>query len=64
VFGDFWKTLLLGENKFYECKVSWNRIVKGIEILIFKDFCIVYECVKFIVGKWCGMIVIHKKVKR
>jgi hypothetical protein len=42
----FWgllETLSFGENKLYECKVSWNRIVKGIESLIFKDFCIIYE---------------------
>jgi hypothetical protein len=35
------------ENKLlYKCKVSWNIIVKGIEILIFKGFGIVYDCVK------------------
>jgi hypothetical protein len=61
VFGDFLQTLSLGENKLYECKVLWNRIVKGIEILIFKDFCTIYESVKSMVGEWCGIIVIHKK---
>jgi hypothetical protein len=25
----------------YECKVSWNRIMKGIEILILKGFGVV-----------------------
>jgi hypothetical protein len=32
----------------YECKVSWNRIVKGIEILVLKGFGVVY--VYFMVG--------------
>jgi hypothetical protein len=35
----------LDENKFlYECKVLWNRIVKGVEILVLKSFGIVYVC--------------------
>ncbi len=55
------ETLSLGENKLYECKVSLNIIVKRIEILVFKFFCIVYECVKSMVGEWCGQIVIHRK---
>jgi hypothetical protein len=33
----------------YEYKVSWNRIMKGIEIFALKGFSIVY--LKFIVGK-------------
>ncbi len=33
----------------YECKVSWNIIVKGIDILILKGFSIVYA--KSMVGK-------------
>jgi hypothetical protein len=32
-----------------ECKILWNRIVKGIKFFVFKGFCIVYECVKSIV---------------
>ncbi len=49
-----------------ECKVSCNRIVKGIEILIFEDFCIVYDYVKFIKGECYDTIITHKnrKVKR
>jgi hypothetical protein len=37
--------------------------MKGIENLVFKDFGIIYECVKFMVGEWCGIIIIHKKQK-
>jgi hypothetical protein len=48
------------ENKLlYECKVLWNKIVKGIKIFVFKSFSIVYDCVKFMVEKWCGTIVPH-----
>ncbi len=43
----------------YECKVSWNRIVKGIEILVLKGFGVVY--IKFMVGKWCGILVMHRQ---
>jgi hypothetical protein len=39
----------------YECKISWNKIVKEIKILILKGFGIVY--VKSIVGEWCGILV-------
>jgi hypothetical protein len=42
-------------------KVSWNKIVKGIEILLLKGFNIVYMCVKSMVGEWCGILVIYKK---
>jgi hypothetical protein len=34
--------LSLVRNKLYECNVSWNKIVKGIEILVLKGFDIVY----------------------
>jgi len=43
----------------YECKVSWNKIVKGIKILVLKGFGVVY--VKFMVKKWCGILVMHKQ---
>jgi hypothetical protein len=33
--------------------------VKGINILILKGFCMVY--VKFMVGEWCAILVIHKQ---
>ncbi len=36
------ETPSLDENKLYECKVLWNIIVNGIEILLFKGFDIVY----------------------
>jgi hypothetical protein len=50
------------ENKLlYEYKVSWNKIMKGLEILILKGLGIVYECVKPMVRKWCDIIVIHRK---
>jgi hypothetical protein len=40
---DLWKTPSLGRNKLlYECKISWNRIVKRIDILVLKGFGIVY----------------------
>jgi hypothetical protein len=36
--------LSFDKNKLlYKCKVSWNKIVKGIEILILRSFGIVYE---------------------
>jgi len=42
--------LSLDRNKlWYECKVSWNGIMKGIEIFVLKDFSTVYE--KSIVGE-------------
>jgi hypothetical protein len=35
----------LDRNKLlYDVKVSWNRIVKGIEILVLKGLDIVYVC--------------------
>jgi hypothetical protein len=56
------ETPSLDRNKLlYECKVSWNGIVKGIEILILKGFGVIY--VKSMVGKWCDMLVIHKQQK-
>jgi hypothetical protein len=40
---DLWKTPSFDINKLLcECKVSWNIIVKGIEILVLKGFTIVY----------------------
>jgi hypothetical protein len=42
----------------YECKILWNRIMKGIEIFVLKGFGIIY--VKSMVGKWCDILVIHK----
>jgi hypothetical protein len=57
---DFWKTPSLQRNKLlYQCKISWNRIVKGIEILILKKFDIVYK--KIMIEKWCGILLIHKQ---
>jgi hypothetical protein len=52
------------ENKLlYECKVSWNKILKGIKILVLKFFDIVYVCVKSMVREWCDILFIHKKQK-
>jgi hypothetical protein len=54
--------LSLDENKLlHECKISWNRIEKGIEILVFKGFNKVYDCVKYMVGEWCVIINTSKK---
>ncbi len=54
------ETSSLDRNKLlYEYKVSWNRIVKRIEILVLKSFGVVY--VKFMVGEWCGILVIHRQ---
>jgi hypothetical protein len=37
------ETPSLDENKLlYDCKVSWNIIVKGIEIFVLKGFDVVY----------------------
>jgi hypothetical protein len=33
----------------YECKASWNIIVKGIKILVLRAFGVIY--VKFMVGE-------------
>jgi hypothetical protein len=55
------ETLSVEENKLlYECKVLCNIIMKGIEILIFKSFDIIYNCVKSMVKEWCDTIVTHK----
>jgi hypothetical protein len=41
------ETPSINENKLlYKYKVSWKKIVKGIEILILKGFGIIYKCVK------------------
>jgi hypothetical protein len=53
------ETPSLDKKKLYECKVSWNKILKGIKILILKGFGVVY--VKFMVGEWCDILVIHRK---
>ncbi len=37
--------------------------MKGIEIFVLKSFSIIYVCVKSMVGEWCGILVINKKVK-
>jgi hypothetical protein len=56
------KTLSFDRNKLlYECKVSWNIIMKGIEILILKGFSVIY--VKSMVREWCGILVIHRQWK-
>ncbi len=51
------------KNLLYECKVLQNRIVKWIEILIFKGFDKVSNCMKYLIGEWCGIIVTHRKLK-
>jgi hypothetical protein len=56
----FGNTFTYEKILLYECKVLLNIIVKGIEILVFKGFDLVYNCVKFMLGKWCGIIT-HKK---
>lgn len=60
---ELWKHLHLIEKKncCISVKVSWNIIVNGIEILILKGFGIIYVCVKFMVGEWSGILVVHKK---
>jgi hypothetical protein len=56
------ETPSLNENMLlHEWKVSWNKIMKGIEILILKGFGMVYKCVKPMVRKQCGIIIIHRK---
>jgi hypothetical protein len=42
-------------------KFLWNKIVKGIEILVFKGFGKIYYYVKYMVREWCDIIVTHKK---
>ncbi len=54
------ETPSLDRNKlWYECKFSWNKIVKRIEIFVLKGFGVVY--VKFMVGEKCDILVIHKQ---
>jgi hypothetical protein len=56
---DLWKTPSFERNKLlYEYKLSWNKIVKGIENLVLKSFGVVY--LKSIVGEWCGILIIHE----
>jgi hypothetical protein len=39
----FAKTPSFDRNKLWnECKVSWNKIVKGIEILVLINFGVIY----------------------
>ncbi len=48
----FGKIPSLKKNKLlYECKASWNRIMKRIEIIVFKSCGVIYNCVKFIIKK-------------
>ncbi len=55
---DLWKWF--DRNKLlYECKISWNKIMKGIEILVLKSFSIIY--VKSMVGECYDILVIHKQ---
>jgi hypothetical protein len=59
---DIWRhPHLMKTSGWYECKFSWDRIMKGIEIFVLKSFGIVYVCVKSMVGEWCDILFIHKK---
>jgi hypothetical protein len=56
---DLWRDLhLIKINCCMNVKFM-DKIVKGIEILILKGFNIVY--VKSMVGKRCGILIIHKQ---
>ncbi len=56
------ETPSLNKNKLlYECKVSWNIIMKRIEIFVLKGFDIIY--VKSILEKWCGIPIVYKQWK-
>ncbi len=48
-----------GDKLLCECEVSWNRIVRGIEILVLKGFGIVY--MNSMVGEWCVILIIHRQ---
>ncbi len=52
------KTFSFDGNKLYECKVLWNKIVKRIKILLLKSFNIICVCVKYMIEKWCGTLII------
>jgi hypothetical protein len=41
-------------------KLLWNKIVKGIEILLLKSFDIIHLYVKSMIGEWCGILVTHR----
>ncbi len=46
---DIWRhPHLMKTSGWYECKFSWDRIMKGIEIFVLKSFGIVYVCVNVI----------------
>jgi hypothetical protein len=52
----------LDENKLlHECKISWNRIEKGIKILVFKGFSKGYDYVRYMVRKWYDIIITYRK---
>jgi len=59
MFVTFRSTFTCRNKLLYECKISWNRIVKGLEILVLKGFGVVY--MKSMIGKWCGLLIIHRQ---
>jgi hypothetical protein len=38
-----------------------DKIVKRIEILLLKSFDIIYVCVKYMIGEWCGILIMKNK---
>jgi hypothetical protein len=56
---DLWKDLHFDKKKLYGCEVLWNIMMKGWEIFVLKSFGVVH--VKFMVGEWCGILVIHRQ---
>lgn len=57
MFGTFENTFTWKEQ-FDKCNFKKNRLVKGIKNL---EILIVFECVKCMVEKWCGILIIHRK---
>ncbi len=59
---DLWKNIFTWWKQIVVwMQSSWNRVVKGIEALIFKGFGKIYDCVKYMVEEWCGITVTHRK---
>jgi len=51
------ENLHFGRKKLlYECEILWNRTMKGEEIFVLKSFSVVH--VNFMVGEWCGILII------
>jgi hypothetical protein len=59
---DLWKHLHFYKKKLlHECKFVYNRIMKGVEIFVLKGFGVVH--IKFMIGEWYSIVLIHRQYK-